>query len=245
MNDTKESCQKRKTIKYKKRSSPPYSAADNGCKGTTRKGNDGKDYVSKPDKRGIYKWLPKGTIKKGKRSWTTMNNGAEPFVIQDFGSKISVYDNIYDKESDKYAVMSEKHVDIPYRELFVGDNNQHLKQYAKKGQYPGNSILLKTNKPGKYILIDSHIREITTVDNEEIREFCSPIGNSHVRYHYALGEKNTYFFLYDRYVPSEFIDYKKSKDPYEHYYGFGDFADEKIEKKSKKFHVKIIKKSKE
>ena len=48
-------CIELKTKKYKSRSSPPYSAMD--CKGSTKKGNDGATYVSKPDKRGIYRWV--------------------------------------------------------------------------------------------------------------------------------------------------------------------------------------------
>ena len=48
-------CIEQKTKKYKSRTSPPYSAMD--CKGSTKKGNDGAIYVSKPDKRGIYRWV--------------------------------------------------------------------------------------------------------------------------------------------------------------------------------------------
>ena len=44
-----------KTKKYRPRSSPPYSAMD--CKGSYKKGNDGATYISKPDKRGIYRWV--------------------------------------------------------------------------------------------------------------------------------------------------------------------------------------------
>ena len=48
-------CIELKTKKYKSRSSPPYSAMD--CKGSTKKGNDGANYESKPDNRGIYRWV--------------------------------------------------------------------------------------------------------------------------------------------------------------------------------------------
>ena len=48
-------CIEQKTKKYRSRSSPPYSAMD--CKGSSKKGNDGTTYVSKPDKRGIYRWV--------------------------------------------------------------------------------------------------------------------------------------------------------------------------------------------
>ena len=48
-------CIEQKTKKYRSRGSPPYSAMD--CKGSSKKGNDGTTYVSKPDKRGIYRWV--------------------------------------------------------------------------------------------------------------------------------------------------------------------------------------------
>jgi hypothetical protein len=48
-------CIEQKTKKYRSRGSPPYSAMD--CKGSSKKGNDGGTYVSKPDKRGIYRWV--------------------------------------------------------------------------------------------------------------------------------------------------------------------------------------------
>jgi len=48
-------CVKFDTKKYKTRDSPPYSAMD--CKGAKLLGNDGKQYVSKADKNGIYKWV--------------------------------------------------------------------------------------------------------------------------------------------------------------------------------------------
>ena len=49
------SCIAQNTKKYKSRGSPPYSAMD--CKGSSKKGNDGATYISKPDKRGIYRWV--------------------------------------------------------------------------------------------------------------------------------------------------------------------------------------------
>ena len=51
------SCIKIKTSKYQTRKGPPYHAKD--CKGLVKKGNDKKDYISKPDKKGIYKWVLK------------------------------------------------------------------------------------------------------------------------------------------------------------------------------------------
>ena len=39
------------------RDSPPYPANDPGCRGSTRKGNDGLMYRSVgPNKKGVYRW---------------------------------------------------------------------------------------------------------------------------------------------------------------------------------------------
>ena len=48
-------CVKMVSNKYAHRNSPPYPA--NKCKTMKKKGNDGKSYVSTPDKNGTYKWV--------------------------------------------------------------------------------------------------------------------------------------------------------------------------------------------
>lgn len=55
---------KRKTSKsYTERPSPPYAADSVGCKGKTRKGGDGKFYVSKKSKTtGKYRWVKKTVL---------------------------------------------------------------------------------------------------------------------------------------------------------------------------------------
>ena len=50
------SCVEVKTKKYQARNSPPYHA--NECKGETKRGNDGKQWKSMPNKKMIYKWIP-------------------------------------------------------------------------------------------------------------------------------------------------------------------------------------------
>ena len=47
-------CIKMKTDKYSLRNSPPYPANDH-C-GEIKKGNDGKRYLSKPNKNKICRW---------------------------------------------------------------------------------------------------------------------------------------------------------------------------------------------
>ena len=61
-------CTKKNTNKYRFRESPPYSAMD--CKGLTKKGNNGVSYTSRPDKRGVYRWV--GTTGKMPRNNKTI-----------------------------------------------------------------------------------------------------------------------------------------------------------------------------
>ena len=51
----KEECVKSNKQKYQQRKSPPYPAQK--CKNKQLKGNDGDTWISKSDKRGIYKWI--------------------------------------------------------------------------------------------------------------------------------------------------------------------------------------------
>jgi hypothetical protein len=52
---------KRGITKYAYRNSPPYPA--NKCHNKKKKGNDGKMYISRADKNGVFKWI---AIKSGK-----------------------------------------------------------------------------------------------------------------------------------------------------------------------------------
>ena len=63
-------CIKQTTKKYKLRGSPPYSAMD--CSSSTKKGNDGLTYTSKPDKTGIYRWVKTNQLVKNKTMKTTI-----------------------------------------------------------------------------------------------------------------------------------------------------------------------------
>jgi len=48
-------CQVQTSEKYTSRPSPPYPA--NECKGSRRKGNDGRWWKSKPNAKGIHRWV--------------------------------------------------------------------------------------------------------------------------------------------------------------------------------------------
>jgi hypothetical protein len=74
-------CIKIKTNKYSFRNSPPYSA--NKCKSMKKKGNDGKIYLSQPDKNKTYKWV---IVNKNK----TLKNKATKEDLQKLTKKYEV-----------------------------------------------------------------------------------------------------------------------------------------------------------
>jgi hypothetical protein len=242
-------CVEIKTKKYQTRKGPPYHAKD--CKGMTKKGNDGKDYVSAADRKGIYKWVPKDkgartTIKKkGVKTYTMLDNGSDPFVADVSPSRIEIYRQTYKEEGGVESYTRDKKVlDTPYTKLFVGDNDLRLTMkesgVAPKGMYPGNSILIQTGK-GKYIYAGDQIYSLETVGDEDIKAYYSPVGNSAVPYPYAIGENYTYFMLDKETLPNELLDLKK--DAYPQFYGHtikDEVLKKKIEKAKKKFKTKQI-----
>lgn len=199
-NKTKSTCKKQTTKKYIGRKSPPYSAMT--CQGEKMRGNDGKLYVSQPDKHNVYKWVldVSGNLKKPKRQFETHDNGSRPFLVFDYGNKVTVI-----PQRDGY---SGKGRDFSYKKLFVGDSS---------GPWPGNTILLEKSK-GKYVFIGQHVKEFSTQNRETILQYNSIVGNSDVPYPYAIGEHNTYFLLDDVSVPNEFLDMSPGEDLYWQFY---------------------------
>jgi len=193
------------------------------CKGKTMDGKDGK-YISKPDKRKIYKWVKiessNGTtrkkidIAKPKHRYIIQDNGSHPYQVYDYGSRADIYAFSYDLESDE-ELLNKKLLSVPYKKIFPGDNALKLKDYSSG---KGNTVLLY-QKNGKYIYIGDGIREFATKDGDVIEKYYSPIGNSSVPYPYAVGKKYTYF-LVDRteYVDNTLLDLKQ--DGYTQLYGF-------------------------
>lgn len=238
-------CIEIKTKKYQTRKGPPYHAKD--CKGLTKKGNDGKEYISAIDKRGVYKWVPKDsgprtTKKKGVKTYTMLDNGSDPFVADVSSSRVEIYRQTFKEEGDVESYIRDKKiVDTPYKKIFIGDNDLKLKDgEAPKGMYPGNSILIQTGN-GKYIYSGHEVYSLETRDGEEIKAYYSPVGNSAVPYPYAVGENFTYFMLDKEIVPNELLDLKK--DAYGQFYGHtikDEDQKKKIESSKKKFKTKMI-----
>lgn len=94
-------CVKIKTDKYSLRNSPSYSA--NKCKSMKKKGNDGKFYLSKPDKNGTYKWV---NVNKNK----TLKNKATNEDLQRLVKKYKVTKSGSNREVAERLVKLRAHV---------------------------------------------------------------------------------------------------------------------------------------
>lgn len=230
-------CKEVKEKKYQTRKSPAYHASD--CKGMTKKGKDGM-YVSKPDKNKVYKWYKQyKTMKKTKlgKMYTIHDNGGEPFVVVDLGERVAIYKNKFDQQTEEYSV-DKKLMDVPYKKIFVGDNDMGYPGYAPKGEGKGNSILLQLTKE-KYMFIGWNISTFDIVKGDEIIKYYSPIGNSDVPYPFAVGRKYTYLMIENVYLPNEVLDF--SNDVYGHYYGhLSKEGMPSIKKEAKSMKMKIV-----
>lgn len=199
------SCKRQTSQKYKTRKSPSYSAQD--CKGKTMKGKDGM-YVSHPDKNNVYKWVKKAAAGtqtkriKGKRQFTTLDNGGYPFVVVDHGGSVDIYKRDFDYDThEDHTFESKKLKELNYTKLFVGEH--------------GSSLLLQ-HKDGTYTYIGINVKTFKPVNGEKILNFFSPIGNNDVPYPYAIGENYTYLISEDVYIPNSELDLKD--DVYMQYY---------------------------
>jgi hypothetical protein len=210
------SCKELKTKKYQTRKSPAFSAQ--ACKGLTKKGKDGT-YISKADKRGIYKWIRAGNtlrntqkvhLRKGK-VYDVLDNGARPYRVYVDGSTVSIY---IGKRNNDYTYDYDKLVrTIKAKEVHVG---------GKKSQL-GNSILVHVSG-NKYLYVGHEIYEFQMEDT--VDTYFSIVGNSDVPYPVLLGTENAYFMLDRCYVPRTEFDPKMTKaqweDSYQRYYGYAD-----------------------
>ncbi len=201
-------CNKVTAKRYRMRPGPPYHAAD--CKGRKLRGNDGRLYVSEADSRGVYHWTrseastrSSATRKNRGRKFEIIDNGGTPFVARVTSGQIEVV-----SEAKNKVVLKTR-----YQKIFIGDNNLKEPRAAPKGKYPGNSILVRISADN-YIYIGSEIYGFKSPDT--IKEYYSPVGNSHVPYPYAVGDKYVYFMLDRIAVPKEQIDL--TKDAYAQFY---------------------------
>jgi hypothetical protein len=164
-------------------------------------------------------------------TYETRDNGAKPYIVQDFGNHVIVLTQKfeYDSEGNQTSVQRKQLLKLKYKKIFVGANDLPVRDqnvdflygnqtiYGKRGQDKGNSILLQTGAY-KYVYVGDGIREFSTRERDVIQHFYSPVGNNDVPYSYAVGDKYTYLLI-DKLImiPNDRID--TSRDAYNQYYG--------------------------
>ena len=203
----------------RKLSVPAFHAGD--CKGVIKQGKDGF-YISSPDTRGTYKWVPanqEGKAKhlaktqkvKGAKTYMIHHNYSVPFIVDVSAGKVTVFKATFkdNKVFEKAAVIKE----IAYKQIWIGDNMLGGKYYAKKGQYKGNSILMET-AAGKYVFIGHIMMEFSLQPGDTVVQYNSPVGNNDVPYPSIMG-KNFVYFMWEAgrngpgYTPAAPFDRKK------------------------------------
>ena len=136
-------CIEHKTKKYRSRGSPPYSAMD--CKGLTKKGNDGATYVSKPDKRGIYRWVKSsGNVTSAKTLKNKTNKTNKT-------NKISVEPSI---RSAKCLYKKNIYGTVNVSRFISCIENDTLKKQLESGAKPKNIYEINDNASFPFVVFD-------------------------------------------------------------------------------------------
>ncbi len=243
-----------KTKKYRERPSPPYHAGD--CKGKTLEGNDGRRYKSVADGRGVYKWVIDGKAQNKTRKagasacYEIHDNYNIPHIacIESGKKKLTICKAIPDDPNVRKPKMSPGDViySVHYKDVFIGDNMNGLKDYVKKGTAfsKGNSVLAELTA-GRYVFVGEQIYEFTVAAGDVIEAYHSPIGNNDVPYPVAVGKEYLYFLLMGDhcYVPRALFDLKG--DLYRQFYDMTLSAasgGKEAVVKPKKFKMKMIRK---
>ena len=194
------SCTEVKSEKYQKRKSPPFHAGD--CKGQTKKGKNGT-YISKADKRGVYKWVKSSTQKNKKHMYLTHDNGAYAYRVIVHGNHVDI------ENAETNKLIKSYHAN----DIYYGGNTKTK----------GNSIVLHLGN-NKYIHIGTNVYAFEMED--EVDKYFSLIGNNDVPYPVLLGKENVYFMLDNKYVPRSEFEIKMTpamwEDAYPYYYGYLD-----------------------
>jgi hypothetical protein len=212
--------------KYKSRPSPACHA--DLCKDDAMFGNDKRLYISKPDIRGIYRWVPMThrdeRNKPPANTYYTHDNGSMPFRIVIKGKELHIYgcNNIdFKSESDKYQEYSYYEFIKKYnvKKVFIGNDPEKIEDdYSAK--HPGSSVVAEIGK-NKYVFIGESVYEFETVS--PITMFRSPIGNSDVPYPFAQDDTFTYLMIEGvKLRNSDLSDVSNPFDPYGRYYMWDD-----------------------
>jgi hypothetical protein len=229
-------CKPATESKYRTRPSPACHADD--CKDKILEGNDKRIYISKPDSRGIHKWLPLPSSDEVRFPKTTANNiyythdnGGRPFrvTVSRGGKQVDIAKCIYIDWKDKS--IPAKYEDARYyehaltfktRRVLIGEDpeNAYHERPDWVKMWRGNSILAAL-APNRYLYIGESVFEFPTSGKSPITMYRSPVGNNDVPYPFAVDSEYAYLMIEDVKIPIGEIDLKqKPFDAYVQYYGF-------------------------
>jgi hypothetical protein len=245
-------CVEVKSAKYQTRKAPAFHAKD--CKDMTKKGKDG-DYVSKPDARGIYKWVKANKtrkVPKGTKTYEIHDNGGVPFHVEVSGKNVAIYKGVLPEGENEYdnMVYTKLVKKLTVNAVHVGESPCDKASYIAVdcgNSVAGNSILLHVSGK-KYIHVGSEIYEFTMEDDFEA--FYSAIGNNDVPYPITLGSKYVYLMLNGdhTYIPRDLfkgpMNDTEWADAYAYYYGFKDFETGKRSECWDKYRTRVAERNK-
>ena len=226
-----EKCKPDMAAKYSKRPAPSCHADD--CRNMFKEGNDGRIYISKPDKRGIYKWIltthnDEAYAAPKNNTYYTHDNGGRPFkvIITKGGKHIDIYKCNYAdlRAPAKYhnAVYYEFVLGFDVLRVMLGDDPDN--SFKNKPEWVrkciGNSILAEISH-GKYLYIGDTVFTFNTNGKSPITKYISPVGNSDVPYPYALDSEFAYLMIENVKIPLFALDMQqKPFYPYTQYYDY-------------------------
>ncbi len=242
-----EKCTPDMAAKYSKRPAPSCHADD--CRNMFKEGNDGRIYISKPDKRGIYKWIltthnDEAYAAPKNNTYYTHDNGGRPFkvVITKGGKHIDIYKCNYPDlhAPDKYetARYYEYALGFDVLRVMLGDDpdNSFKNKPEWVRKWIGNSILAEISS-GKYLYIGDTVFTFNTSGKSPITKYISPVGNSDVPYPYALDSEFAYLMIENVKIPLFALDMQqKPFYPYTQYYEYRDYETIDIKLHGAKVH---------
>lgn len=218
-------CLRQTAKKYKERPGPPFPAQE--CADRIARGNDNHYYISNADSRGVHRWVRMGSqtrkaSKKAPATYITHDNGGLPFAVIDYGSRVVVFRQKYDEDSEMYVRESKPVFQSPYKRIWVGKDPLGITYDWDPAFMTGNTILLQT-AANRYVFIGERIYSFSLETGDAVVTYVSPVGNNDVPYPYIIGKTHTYLLLDGgrgldpSVIPNEALDLKI--DAYAQFYG--------------------------
>ena len=188
-------------------------------------GNDGTQYKSVPDKRGIHTWKKLNSTRKVKvkgRAYKIHDNGNCPFTV---------VDNKKEKRVTIFKETGKKVKEFKYLNFWSGSSaSKAFGEWA-----PGNTVLIQKDTT-TFVSVIRDIQEFQLEKGDDVVTYMSPIGNNDVPYPYIIGKTYVYLLLEAVILPKEVLDLKQ--DVYSQYYGINEFEGNNLKAAAKKLKMK-------